>query len=238
MYFKNVVIAAFITAIIAGIAYSAYQALAVTPIILAAEVFEVPEAGSPGTEQAWSPKDGLERTLFTFSANFLTAFSFSLMLISLMASREKITALQGLVWGLAGYISFFAAPSLGLAPEIPGMEAAPLVGRQLWWLVTVIFTAGGLWLLFFSRPPVKIAGLLLLLSPHLIGAPQPEHHGFANNDPLAVEKLTALWHQFVLQTSIANLLLWLIIGVIVAILTNKLVLSLDQLDQSKNEVLS
>ncbi len=235
MYFKNIVLAAFITAIIASIAYSAYQELAVTPIILSAEEFEVPEVTGSETEEAWSPEDGLERTLFTFSADFLTTFSFSLMLISLMATREKITAIQGLAWGLAGYISFFAAPSLGLPPEIPGMEAAPLAERQLWWLVTVIFTAGGLWLLFFSPHFLKLAGGLLLLSPHIIGAPATEHHGFADTDPLAIEKLTALWHQFLLQTSIANLLLWLIIGLIAAILTNKLVLSLDQ---SNSEVLS
>jgi cobalt transporter subunit CbtA len=229
MYFKNIVLAAFITAIVASIAYSAYQEAAVTPIILAAEEFEVPEAtGIEETAEPWAPEDGLERRLFTFSANFLTAFSFSLILISLMATREKITPLQGFAWGLAGYVSFFAAPSLGLPPEIPGMEAAPLTGRQLWWLITVIFTAGGLWLLFFSQTYLKLVSVLLLLSPHLIGAPQPEHHGFANTDPIAVEKLSSLWHQFVLQTSIANLLLWLIIGLIAAILTNKLVLSLDQ----------
>ncbi len=235
MYFKNVVLAAFVTAIFASIAYSAYQTVAVTPIILAAEEFEVPEMAGEEVAAAWSPAEGLERSLFTFSADFLTAFAFSLMLISLMATRENITMLQGLGWGLAGYISFFAAPSLGLAPEIPGMEAAPLVARQFWWLVTVIFTAAGLWLLFFSRLVLKLAGLALLLSPHLIGAPRPEHHGFANTDPLAVEKLTLLWHQFVFQTSIANLLLWLIIGLVAAILTSKLVLSLDQ---SNPEVLS
>ncbi len=235
MYFKHIIFAAFITAIIATVAFSAYQELAVTPIILAAEEFEVAETVETSAVQPWAPEDGWPRTLFTFSANFMTAFSFSLMLISLMATRPKLTGLEGLAWGLAGYVSFFLAPSSGLAPEIPGMEAAPLAGRQLWWLVTVIFTAAGLWLFFFSRLPGKVAGLMLLLSPHLIGAPQPEHHGFANTDPVAVENLTALWHQFVLQTSIANALLWLIIGVTAAILTNKLVLSLDH---SNNEVLS
>ncbi|WP_198243666.1 CbtA family protein [methane-oxidizing endosymbiont of Gigantopelta aegis] len=228
MFFKNIVLAAFITAIVASIAYSAYQEVAVTPIILAAEEFEVPEVTGSETEETWSPENGLERRLFTFSADFLTAFSFSLMLISAMATQRKLTLLQGLGWGIAGYLCFFVAPALGLPPEIPGIETSSLVGRQLWWLIAVIFTAAGLWLVVFAKIPLKTVGIVILIAPHLLGAPNPETHAFANPDPVAVAQLTELWHQFILQTSIANALLWLIIGEIGAVFTRKWILSLDQ----------
>ncbi len=230
MFFRNIVLCSFVAAFFASLAYGFYQQTMVTPIILQAELFEIPEAES-GPEP-WSPEDGLERSLFTFSADFLTAFAYALILLSLMASRPQITVLQGIAWGLAGYLVFFAVPALGLPPEIPGMQAADLVARQIWWLVTVIFTAGGLWILAFSKMPLRLVSVLLFIAPFLIGAPQPEKHGFANPEPMAVEKLEALWHQFILQSCIANALLWLIIGVISAWLTAKYIMPLNEQQHS------
>ncbi len=226
MYFRATLLSAFFTALIATIPFSVYQELMVTPIILDAETFELPEATQ--SQPPWAPEDGIERSLFTLSADFLTAFAFSLMLISAMATQRKLTLLQGLGWGIAGYLCFFVAPALGLPPEIPGMETSSLVGRQLWWLIAVIFTAAGLWLVVFAKIPLKTVGIVILIAPHLLGAPNPETHGFANPDPVAVAQLTELWHQFILQTSIANALLWLIIGEVGAVFTRKWILSLDQ----------
>ena len=227
MYFRNLVLSAFTIAIVAGLFLSAYQASAITPIILESEIYEVFEAVTEGSLEAWSPEDGAERSGFSLIANFLVCFAYALLLMSAMATRKNLTVSQGVFWGSCAYLSIFVAPAIGLAPEIPGMEAAHLEGRQAWWLLTVIFTALGLWSLAFKATPFKIFACLLILTPHLIGAPQPEHHGFVNQKPEAVMALTDLWHQFIIQTSIANGLLWLIIGSLSAFLTLKFIFPLD-----------
>jgi predicted cobalt transporter CbtA len=85
----------------------------------------------------------------------------------------------------------------------------------------VILTSISLWLIAFQTYYFKAVGLVMMLLPHLLGAPQPEHHGFANTDPTAVTELTQLWHSFVIQTSIANALLWIVIGALAGFLTKK-----------------
>lgn len=232
MYFRNLVLSAFSIAIIAGLFLTAYQELLITPIILGSEVYEVVEevghhGGTAGEVEAWEPEDGVERSTYSFISNLLVCFAYALLLLSMMATKSSLKVAQGFFWGGAAYLSIFALPALGLAPEIPGMEAAQLEGRQSWWVLTVLASAIGLWLIAFSTTPFKGAGIVLLLLPHLLGAPQPEVHGFANTDPDAVTELTTLWHSFIIQTSVANGLLWLIIGVLSAFLTTKYIHPLD-----------
>jgi len=223
MYFKNLVLSAVAIAFIASLFFSVYQSFFITPIIIASEVYEVAEPTVSGIAEAWHPEKGIERSSFSFMANFLVCFGYSLLLLSAMATRESIKLSQGIIWGGAAYLSIFVAPGLGLAPEIPGMEAADLEGRQIWWVFTVLLTAIGLWLIAFKSFPLKGMGLSLLFIPHLIGAPQPETDGFINTDPQAVKVLTQLWHDFILQTSIANGLLWLIIGLLSVLLLVKFI---------------
>ncbi|MFK5948290.1 MAG: CbtA family protein [Methylococcales bacterium] len=226
MYFRNLVLSAFIIAIVVGAIFSIYQAVFITPIIIDSEVYEVLEPATNHVE-AWAPEDGLERGSWSFVTNFLLCFSYGLVLLSVMATQTSVTAVKGLLWGTAAYISFFVAPSLGLPPEIPGMEAANLEGRQSWWLLTVILTVIALWLIAFYSPISKFVGILLLLIPHFIGAPQPEIDGFINTDPKAIEALTQLWHNFIIQTSLANALLWLLIGGLSGYLVEKFIYSID-----------
>lgn len=227
MYFRNLVLSAVIIAIIAGLFLSLYQYFVITPIILASEVYEIIEPIKDNTVKIWSPEDGIERSSFSFVANFLLCFAYGLLLLSAMAIKNSITLVQGIFWGLAAYLSIFIAPALGLAPEIPGMEAAHLEGRQTWWIFTVLSTIFALWLIAFKPITFKAIGGLLLIVPHLIGAPQATHHGFVNTNPQAVHALTALWHDFILQTSLANALLWLIIGSLSAFLTAKFIYPLN-----------
>jgi len=227
MYFRNLTLSAFAIAIVAGLFLSLYQYFFITPIIVASEVYEVAEPAVAGAVEAWHPENGFERTSFSFIANFLVCFSYALLLITLMATQNLTKLAHGVLWGIAAYLSFFVAPALGLAPEIPGMEAAYLEGRQSWWLLTVLLTALGLWSIAYQRPILKGIGTILLIIPHLIGAPQPEHHGFVNTDLEAINSLTALWHGFILQTSIANGLLWLIIGILSAFLSIKFIYPLN-----------
>ncbi len=231
MYFRNLILSAFAIALVAGSFLTLYQTLWITPIILDAEIYEVAEPMSNAIE-AWSPQDGMERSGYSFIANLLVCFAYALLLMSAMATRTNITVAQGIFWGGAAYLSLFVMPALGLPPEIPGMEAAYLESRQMWWLLTVLFTALGLWTLAFKPIAFKTVGILMLILPHIIGAPQPEIHGFANTAPEAITALTALWHNFIIQTSLANALLWLIIGVFSALLTKQFIYSLDYSESS------
>jgi len=212
MYFRQIFLSASLTAIIASVIFSLYQFYFISPLIFAAEVYEVAELIASEQVEPWAPEDGTERFIFTWLANFLMSLAYSLLLACAMAYRGPSSALKGLAWGIGAYLAIFVAPSLGLPPEIPGMDAADLGSRQDWWLLTVTLSAIGLAALAFSPRYYKGAGFILILLPHLIGAPTPELHGFSHPDPNAVQALTDLWHQFVLQTSIANALLWLIIG--------------------------
>ncbi len=223
MYFRQVFLVACLTALLASSGFSLYQFAFVNPIIFAAENFEIADTGISMTVEPWSPEDGIERSFFTFLANFLMSLAYGLILASAMAFRGTNSALKGLAWGIAGYLTLFVAPSLGLPPEIPGMEAAELSQRQNWWLLTVILTGLGLAVLAFSPRYYKGAGGIFIMLPHLISAPTPAIHGFSHPDPNAVAVLMQLWQQFIIQTSIANALLWIIIGISTGYLCRKFI---------------
>jgi len=165
---------------------------------------------------AWKPANGWERTFYTAVANISLAIGFALLLGAAISFRGGVSGWHsGLLWGLAGYAVFFVAPSLGLPPEVPGAETARLFDRQLWWFLTVLATAGGLALLVFSRTElVKAAGGVLLLVPHLIGAPQPQIHGSAAPEELA--------HAFVSAAILANAIFWLALGSLTALFYKKM----------------
>lgn len=240
MYFRQIFLISCLTSLVASLGFSLYQWYWVNPLIFSAELYELAEpAGSnaleslPHQEESWVPGDGIERGLYTLLANFLMSLAYSLMLASAMVFRGSSSALKGMIWGMAAYASLFVAPSLGLAPEIPGMEAVDLNQRQNWWFLSVSLTAIGLAVLAFSPRYYKGAGVILILLPHLIGAPAPEIHGFNHPDPEVVAVLTELWHQFVLQTSIANALLWFIIGGSTGFLCHKFIDPVSPLQPTK-----
>lgn len=159
---------------------------------------------------AWEPRDGFERNAYTAAANVLTAIGFALLLAGFFAVRSGATAMsvswhEGLLWGLAGFAVFTLAPGLGLPPELPGVPAAPLLSRQIWWLAAVLATAGGLALIAFRRSvPAAIAGVILLTLPHLIGA--PELANIETNVP------SSLSHQFVTAVTVTSLVFWTLLG--------------------------
>src|SRR3954465_6552747 len=154
----------------------------------------------------WEPADGMERTLYTALVDMITAIAFSLMLVAAFELRgEKVDWHSGLFWGLAGFATFTLAPGLGLPPEVPGTVAAPLHARQIWWIATAAATAAGLALLCLQRRPLwSLTGVVLLVAPHLYGAPQPaEYKSVAP---------AALANEFVVVTTITSLLFWITLG--------------------------
>lgn len=166
----------------------------------------------------WGPAEGVERTSYTLLANVLAATGFALlMLVAMLVSLKRNTTAKfdwryGLLWGAAGYVTFFVAPALGLPPEIPGAVAMPLEARQLWWLLSVACTAAGLAGAVFGKAPWRWAALGLLMVPHLVGAPHYATNPFADHPPAAAAELAELARQFVWATAFANALYWLALG--------------------------
>ncbi len=77
--------------------------------------------------------------------------------------------------------------------------------RQAWWLSTVISTGIGLALIVLVRAwGWKAAGVVLLVIPHLIGAPHPDVFGASAPQELA--------QAFVLASGIANAIFWVVLG--------------------------
>jgi cobalt transporter subunit CbtA len=95
---------------------------------------------------------------------------------------RRVTAREGLLWGIAGFATVQLVPAMGLPPELPGIEAADLAARQIWWAGTAVCTAGALALLGYGRTVyAAVAAVGLLTLPFLIGA--PELDGFAGVVP-------------------------------------------------------
>lgn len=173
---------------------------------------------------AWEPAEGAERIGFTVLSNVLIGVGFALVMLAVMSAALRRSAVSGrkamakldwrhgLLWGLAGYAVFFVAPSLGLPPEIPGAEAALLESRQLWWTFAVVCTAAGLAVMAFGKSPWRWAGLVLLVVPHLAGAPHLGTSPFAEYPPDAAAEMAALAKRFVWASAIANGLFWIALG--------------------------
>jgi cobalt transporter subunit CbtA len=187
---RRVLTAGLLAGFVAGLAFTVVQQLKVTPLILAAEVYENAEAEAAPAHthdgavaahthdaEAWSPEDGIERIAYTVAANILAGVGYGCILVAGMVfAGRRLDWRRGLLWGLAGFAAFAFAPALGLPPELPGMAAADLAGRQLWWIATALATLAGLGLFVFApakmRTAAIVAGVALILLPHIIGAPE------------------------------------------------------------------
>lgn len=213
---SHIFMAALIGGLIAGVFLTGIQQLAVGPLILEAETYEVvaQEAAAAEEEAAWAPEGGAERLAYTGLFNILTAVGIGLLLSAAFAMRRHVDWRRGLLWGLAGFAAFNLAPALGLPPELPGADAAPLFERQIWWAVTVVLTAGGFAVIaFVPRVPLKVLGIILIAVPHIVGAPQPEvHEGLAPAD---------LEQAFIYASLITNGVFWLVLGASTGFLFNR-----------------
>ncbi len=243
MIFRRLISGSIIIGVVAGLFLSLMQLVGVTPIILQAETYETETAPSHAHEQnaetlraslnqhvgghhhdedAWSPQDGTERTTYTFVTTILASIGFSAILLALMSqcamrSMFKLNPQNGVLWGIAGFLTFFLAPGLGLPPEIPGVEAAVLENRQFWWLLAVLATATGLIILAFSPLKIKPVGIIVLLLPYFVGAPQINGPEFAHSDPDVVVALTELHEHFIFVSGLTNLLYWIVSGVLASV---------------------
>jgi len=228
--FRAILLSAMVVGFVAGAAITVVQFFTTVPLILSAEVYEPDDtdaaaklavaahehaAGEQAEHEhgsaAWEPTEGLQRNSFTAAANILTAIGFALLLAGIYALRGHPVAWhEGLLWGLAGFAVFTVAPGLGLPPELPGVPAAPLEARQLWWVATAAATASGLGLLVLRRAVwAAVLGFGLIILPHVIGAPQPTE--------IHTDVPAALSQQFVVAVTLTSLLFWLLLGSLTSI---------------------
>ena len=249
--FRNAVFTAALSGLLAGIILAALQTYATVPLILQAETFE--NAGAPAhdhgpapaeaapadtmaapaeavphehDEEAWAPADGFERFAYSAAVNAVSGIGFALLLVAISEFAGGIVNWrQGVLWGLAGFAVFTLAPGLGLPPELPAMPAADLGARQTWWVATVLATGIGLSLIAFRGTVVlSLVGLALIVAPHIVGAPQPVSH----ESPIP----EALHHQFVVAVTVTNLIFWVALGGIVALVRPRFAGSADGLRNS------
>jgi len=217
---RRLIFAAACAGLLTGLLVTFMHQVSTVPVILRAEVYEraadaahdAGHAAQPSgvahdhEDHPWEPRDGLERTAYTALADILAAIGYGLLLAAAFALRGgEVTWRAGLWWGLAGFAAFTLAPGLGLPPEVPGTEAAPLLGRQVWWVATAALTGSGLAFLAYGKQWAWSAlAVLLIALPHLWGAPQPAEPGGVASEALA--------HQFVVAVTVVSFLTWAVLG--------------------------
>lgn len=201
---------------LAGLFVFAAHLVTTSPLIIQAEVFEnagghshaSPEAAATAHhgEAEVASEDVLRRHAFTLLADVLTSIGFAFMLAGAIAlSGREVDPGQGQIWGLCGFAVFHASVSLGLPPELPGMQAADITDRQIWWSATAAATAAGLALIFFSSGPwLKVLAATLIVLPHIVGAPTQEFEAGALPAELAAK--------FAAVSLVVAGLFWLLLG--------------------------
>lgn len=231
--FGRLLLVALIAGAVSGIFVTIVHQIATVPAILDAEVYENAAAEPAAADQVvqpvtaeatarehedegWVPADGLERNLYTTLDDVLTGIGFALVLVACYRLwGGAVTWRSGLYWGLAGFVAVILAPYLGLPPEVPGTEAAPLLPRQIWWVATVLATGGGLAMILLGRKAAWcILGVALIVAPHAIGAPQPAEYGSVAPEAIA--------HRFIVAATITGLLFWSALGVTTGLAYNRL----------------
>ena len=181
---QKIVTSALIAGFGAGLVSVLLQMAFVQPVLLHSELFEggdLVHFGGGVTSATFERggeidvvRDGLS---LAFSGLIYVGYALILVaaLIFAIERGHEPTAKTGIVWGIAGFVAVQFAPAFGLAPELPGMAAADVTARQIWWFGTAIATAIGLWLIAFgSGWAMWGAAIILLAAPHIIGAPLPE----------------------------------------------------------------
>lgn len=167
-----------------GLIAALLQLWFVQPVLLHAELYESgallhfgADSNLPATQDVGgfdALRDGLS-IVFTM----LIYSAYAMVMLAAMAVAEErgaqITARTGLIWGIAGFVAVHFAPGFSLAPEVPGVAAADVTARQIWWFATVAMAAVAMGLIGFGKGWMAWLGAaILLLAPHVYGAPEPE----------------------------------------------------------------
>ncbi len=196
--FQKILTSALFAGFCTGLLAALLQLVFVQPVLLHAELYEGGDLVHFGATAVSAHqdlggidlmRDGLS---ILFSALVYTGYAFVLVAMMSMASERgiAINARTGLMWGIAGFVAMHFAPAFSLPPEVPGVAAADVAERQVWWWATAAATALALGLFAFGKGPAMwVIAAALMAAPHLIGAPHPD--AFAGPVPPEIAALFA-----------------------------------------------
>lgn len=212
--------------VVAGATLTAMHLAWTVPLILDAEVYEhfggrLPEGGFEAAKAAWGAAQSaqhsggaMSRNLLTLMANVLFGAGAGLIFAGLFNMLRLNGLKVGLIAGIAAFVAFSLAPSLGLPPELPGSAAAGLGLRQAWFAATVAATAVAIGLLAYRRSaPVVLAAIVIAALPHVVGAPKPADHESVLPSALA--------NEFVVASLLSLAIFWLVLGAAIGILSRR-----------------
>ncbi len=181
--FSKILVSGLFAGALGGLMAGLLQWFFVQPILLHSELYETGVLKHFGAlaNSAQPDLDKLQpiRDILSILFSMIIYIGYAILLISAMTIHQQntgnpISFHQGIIWGIAGYITVHLAPAISLPPEVPGVAAAELQSRQIWWFVTVLFTAIGIWLIAFNTKLLLfLVGGILILAPHIFGAPEP-----------------------------------------------------------------
>ena len=181
--FKKIITTALFAGFIVGVVSALLQLIYVQPILLHAELYETGSLTHFGENNSHGAHNN---SAFDFQRNGLSILfsaliysGYALILVSLIAYASslnlKIDNVRSILFGVCGFFAVQLAPAFGLPPELPGAAAAELFPRQIWWFFCVLVTILGIWIVSFSQKiPYVLIGIIIILVPHIVGAPEPE----------------------------------------------------------------
>lgn len=165
---KSLLSGGVIAGAIAGLAVAFLQFFLIQPLIIEAERYETGELVLMGVAQddpsgssgdpvlpAHDADDADEevgivvRNGLTVLTLVLTWSGFGLVAGAALATHRALWgphSISAPALALSGFAAFALSPSLGLPPELPGMLAADLSDRQMWWVMSAAATVAGLFL--------------------------------------------------------------------------------------------
>lgn len=208
----RILAAGLVGGIVGGIVVGGIESVTTVPMIIHAEAFEGADVAGAAQlflahahgEHAHGGEEGGMRLVLTFVATIAVAVGYAWMLLAVMyAKGTKIDVRTVIPFAIAGFFATGLAPALGLAPELPGAAAADLEARQIWWAFTALATAIGIGVIYFGRGlPWAVGGLVLIVLPHVVGAPQPD--GMASDVP------AELAAHFASTSLVIHALIWIV----------------------------
>lgn len=135
---KRILFTALVSGIVAGVLLSVIQLWTVTPIILAAESYEVvPDVGAHAESvETWAPGNGFERNFYTGVSNVGAGIGFSLLIVIGLMFHPGRRWRHGLAWGACGVAVFYLVPTIAYPPAVPGTLQSDVLVWQMWWLAT------------------------------------------------------------------------------------------------------
>lgn len=226
----RIILSTLLAGLLAGLIMAGMQHVRLTPLIQMAEIYETPETEAiaeaskpcvetmPGMKMcnddgrpSWQPEDGWQRTISTSTASLITGAGFAILMLGVsMLINIPISKNNGLIWGVCGFIAVSLAPSIGLPPELPGMPAADLTSRQVWWVVAILATGTAIYFWIFAKDYWwRFAAIIFAIAPHFFA---PITLAKAENNLPA-----SLASEFASSSLAANLLMWLAIGYFVSL---------------------